>query len=140
MDVEAPAEPHDRELDQDQPEAARDEKTADLPGAATLGAVQKGGNPGQEDESRRAEMRRPARQTQRRVGDVARIEAAIGKKMRVWSSAITIMTRPRSVSIELSRVRALVTAIPADGASDGAVAGNAVRRDVSSANVMTCCP
>ena len=86
MDVEAPAEPHDRELDQDQPEAARDEETADVGGAVrvvvtTLRAVQKCGNAGQEDESRRAEMRHPARQEQRRVGDVARIEAAIGKKI-----------------------------------------------------------
>ena len=46
-----------------------------------LSAVQKSGNARQEDESRRAEMRHPACQEQRRVGHIARIEAAIRKKI-----------------------------------------------------------
>jgi hypothetical protein len=60
MEVEAPAESHDRELDQYQPDAARGEKAADIARRTPLRAVQISGNSGQEDESRRAEMRHPA--------------------------------------------------------------------------------
>ena len=74
--------------------------------AAPLGAVQKGGNPRQEDESRRAEMRHPARQNSAVSVTSRGLKPPLAKKSRVWSRAITIMTRPRSVSIELRRVRA----------------------------------
>src|SRR5262249_21178701 len=52
MKVEAPAKPHDRELDQHQPDAASGEKAADVAGATSLSAVQISGNSSQEDESR----------------------------------------------------------------------------------------
>ena len=44
-------------------------------------------------------MRDPAREEQGRVSHIPRIEAAGGKEVRVWSSAITTMTKPRKRSI-----------------------------------------
>ena len=45
-------------------------------GLRPLRAVEKGGDAGEKNEDRRAEVRDPARQEQRGVGDVARVDAA----------------------------------------------------------------
>src|SRR6188472_1025802 len=65
------------------------------------------------------------------------LKPPLAKKSRVWSSAITIKTKPRSVSMEFKRVRAPAAARAVADAPGETVSGNAVRRDVSSARVMT---
>ena len=71
--VERPAEPHDGELEHDQPEAARDEKSAELRRAATPLAVEIGGDAGKENEDRRAEVGDPPREKESRIGYVTRV-------------------------------------------------------------------
>ncbi len=80
MEAEAPPETHDGEFDQHEPDAAREQKAADIAGTAAL-SVQKRRNPRQKDKGWRAEMRNPARQEQRRIGDVARIKSAGSKEI-----------------------------------------------------------
>ena len=65
------------------------------------------------------------------------LKPPLAKKSRVWSRAITIITRPRSVSIELRRVRSPTAATFIEDTSDGEASGNAVRCDASSVTVMT---
>src|SRR5689334_3760707 len=55
--------------------------TADLAPAAALGPVKISGNSGQKDKRRRTKMRHPPCQEQRRLGNITRIEAAIGEEI-----------------------------------------------------------
>jgi hypothetical protein len=75
-EAEGPGEPDHGELDQDQPQSARDQKATDLAVAAPLRAIEEGRDAGEKDECRCAEVRDPAGQEQRRLGDIARIESA----------------------------------------------------------------
>src|SRR5262249_20685411 len=76
MEVEAPANAYQRELEQDEPEPAAGEKTADVADAAAARAIEKGGYAGQKDERRCAKMRDPPSEKQGRIREVARIDAA----------------------------------------------------------------
>ena len=98
MDAEAPAETHDREFNEHKPDTARQQKAADLADRPAL-PVQKCRNSRQKNESWRAEMRHPTRQEQRRIAHVAGIEATGPEKVTC------VMTRPRSKSIDVRRVR-----------------------------------
>jgi hypothetical protein len=58
-EIEGPAQAHERELEEDEPETARDEPARE---AGVLAAVEEGARPGQEHERGRAEVRHPARE------------------------------------------------------------------------------
>lgn len=65
------------------------------------------------------------------------LKPPFAKKSRVWSRAITIMTRPRRMSMELRRVRSPTAVTFVEDTSDGEASGNAVRCDASSVTVMS---
>jgi hypothetical protein len=79
--LKGPAQAHQRELDQDEPEAAREQEPTDLADAASAFAVKERGNAGEEDKGRRAKVRHPARQEQCGIGNVARVGAARGEEI-----------------------------------------------------------
>jgi len=81
MEAERPAQAHQRELDQDEPEATGEQEPADFADAASAFAVKECRNAGEEDEGRRAKVRHPARQEQRRIGNIARVGSARGEEI-----------------------------------------------------------
>jgi hypothetical protein len=76
VEVEIPAEAHERELDDYEPEASAKKESAQRANAAPADSVEVGRNPGEKNESWRAEMGDPARQKDRWIGDVAGIKTA----------------------------------------------------------------
>ena len=77
--LEGPSEPDDGELDQNEPETANKEEAAEL-GERLAAPIEIGRKPGEKDEGRRAEMRDPAGEKQRRLRHVARIETAFAEE------------------------------------------------------------
>jgi hypothetical protein len=75
IETERPGQANDGEFDEDEPEAAREQEPAHLAGSATPRPVEIRRNAGEKDEQRRAVMRDPACQEQRRAGDIAWVHA-----------------------------------------------------------------
>ena len=78
---ERPAEAHQRELDEDEPETAGQKKPAQLAGTSLATSIKVSRNTGEEDKGGCAKMCDPARQEQRRVGDITGIWAARAKEV-----------------------------------------------------------
>ena len=80
--VEGDPPPHQRELQDDQPEPPREEEPGELRFRLPPRRRQEGPGPREEDEDRRAEVGRPARQEQGgvRAGQVGRVEPEVGEK------------------------------------------------------------
>jgi hypothetical protein len=80
MQLKTPAEIYDREVDQNQPKAARKQETAELFGAPRT-AVEKSRQPREKDEDGGAKMRDPAGEKQRWLRHIARIETTGSEKV-----------------------------------------------------------
>src|SRR5262245_17569909 len=75
IELEPPAELDESEVDEHKPQPAREEKAARL-GDASAASIEEGRESGEQDEGRRAKMRYPSGEEQRRLSHVSRIEAA----------------------------------------------------------------
>src|SRR5262245_62555412 len=65
------------------------------------------------------------------------LKAPAAKKSRVWSSAISTMTKPRTRSMEAMRVRSAVAPLALDLSGAPLLAGRTARRSESKVRLMT---